>query len=158
MNWKLCLFFQTRLSKILLVKKECIEKLRDMNTQAEKMVGDEYFSLLLHMQCSNSFLVFVTVQMQVWVAARSLIICSMTCSKLSQGFDNLFAFSGFGFVDETLKFVSAKFCKLYYDQSIYLSVSWYNWSFTAFSLMLRDEVISHLRWGFSFFAWFNKHR
>ena len=30
---------QTRLSKILLVKKECIEKLREMNTQAEKMVG-----------------------------------------------------------------------------------------------------------------------
>ncbi|KAL9955438.1 hypothetical protein ACROYT_G036766 [Oculina patagonica] len=31
------LILVTRLSKILLVKKECIEKLRDMNTQAEKM-------------------------------------------------------------------------------------------------------------------------
>lgn len=31
------LILVTRLSKILLVKKECIEKLREMNTQAEKM-------------------------------------------------------------------------------------------------------------------------
>jgi len=34
------IIFQTRLSKILLVKKECIEKLKDMNTQAEKMVNN----------------------------------------------------------------------------------------------------------------------
>jgi len=30
--------FQTRLSKILAIKKDCIKDLKEMNTQAEKMV------------------------------------------------------------------------------------------------------------------------
>ena len=77
-----------------------------MNTQAEKMVGDDYFFCCM---CSvQTLLVFIVVQTQVLVAARSLMairknLCGMICSKLSQGFDNLSAFSGLGFVGETLK-------------------------------------------------------
>jgi hypothetical protein len=35
-------FFQTRLSKILSIKKEWIKKLRNMNTEAEKKVSDVF--------------------------------------------------------------------------------------------------------------------
>ena len=70
--------------------------------------GRRWIFLLLHVQCSNSFLVFIAVQTQVLVAAKSLMVirqnlCWMICSKFSQGFDNLSAFSGLGFVGETLK-------------------------------------------------------
>ena len=53
---KLIVFFQTRLSKILLVKKECIEKLRDMNTQAEKMVLQSFcFHCVLRLLITGTY-------------------------------------------------------------------------------------------------------
>lgn len=67
-----------------------------MNTQAEKMVGDN--TILLHLQCFKYVLVFITVQKQALV--HSCQITKLICSR----FYNLFALPGLGFADETLKF------------------------------------------------------